>query len=80
MKLSNIENVNAFLAAVDRCAGEVYLLSNEGDRFNLKSTLSRYVAMGALLSKDGDKLELWCDNKDDERLMLSFFAGHPEVI
>lgn len=77
MKLTNVENVNEFLSAVDKCVGNVYLTSQEGDKINLKSKLSQYIAIAALV-KNND-LELWCDNKDDERLMLAFFTNHPEV-
>lgn len=79
MKLKNSEEVEAFLAAVDRCRGEVYLMSADGDKLNLKSMISRYVSMGKLLSENGDKLELFCDCKDDEHHFFRFFREHPEV-
>lgn len=49
MRLRNINDVNDFLAVVENCVGEVYLTSQYGDKFYLKSYMSRYVAMGALL-------------------------------
>ena len=77
MKLTTINNVNEFLVAVDKCKGNVYLTSAEGDKINLKSKLSQYVAIGALVRNN--ELELWCDNKDDERVMIDFFTRNPEV-
>ena len=58
MKLSKIEQVNEFLAIVDSCKGEVTLRSVDGDIFNLKSTLSQYIAIAALLGQHGDELLL----------------------
>ena len=80
MKLKNIVVVNDFLSAVDNCNGEVYLVSIYGDRFCLKSHMSRYVAMGALLSEHGDELELYCENKEDEGNFFNFFNIHQEAL
>ena len=80
MRLRNIDDVNAFLSVVDDCTGEVYLTSIYGDKFALKSKMSRYIAMGALLGNHGDELELFCDNYDDELKFLKFFNTHREVL
>ena len=80
MKLSNITQVNEFLAVVKNCKGEVYLTSAQGDKFNLKSALSQYVAMGALLGNHGDELELWCDDREDESKFIQFFKENPSVV
>ena len=79
MRLKNIEEINAFLATVNSCRGEVWLESQYGDKFNLKSKLSQYVAMGALLSDKDEVLELFCSNKDDEQRFLQYFMEHPGV-
>lgn len=80
MKITNITQVHEFLAEVNKCKGEVYLTSSEGDKFNLKSALTQYVAMGALLGNHGDELELWCENKDDEANFVQFFLDNPDVV
>ena len=79
MKLTKIEQVNEFLAIVDSCKGDVTLRSVDGDIFNLKSKLSQYIAIAALLGQHGDELELFCDSKQDEGLFIEFFVHHPEV-
>ena len=79
MKFSNIEQINDFLATVDKAKGDVYLLSLSGDKYNLKSKLSQYISIGALLSEQGDSLELYCDLKEDESYFLNFLFSHPEV-
>ena len=66
MKLSKIEQVNEFLSIVDSCKGDVTLRSLDGDIFNLKSKLSQYIAIAALLGQHGDELELFCSDREDE--------------
>lgn len=80
MKIKDNATLHSFLTAVDQCEGEVYLISPFGDRYNLKSELSKYIAIGALLSKDGDYLELFCENKEDEGNLMKFFIENPQVL
>lgn len=80
MKLKNTDEIDAFQAAVDQTKGDVWLVSPYGDRYNLKSALSRYVAVGKLLSLHGDALELFCDKREDEAVFYKFFAENPQVL
>lgn len=79
MKFTKISQVEDFLAAVNAAKDNVWLTSIYGDKYNLKSLLTQYVAIGALLKDKGDELELFCDKKEDEALFLKFFFEHPEV-
>ncbi len=72
MKLKDVNQVNEFLAAVNQCKDQVYLVSPYGDRFNLKSQLSQYIAIAALVNQAGDDLELFCDSKEDEAVMMKY--------
>lgn len=80
MRIINILELNDFLAAVNATEGDVYLRSPYGDCYNLKSLFSQYVAIGELLGKHGDELELYCDNRDDEVLFFKFFKDNPDVL
>ena len=80
MKLKNEIEINDFLSAVDRAKHPVFLVSVEGDRYNLKSTLSRYVAIAELIKDYGTELELFCDDVNDEKYFFGFFLSHPEVL
>lgn len=80
MKILNEKELNSFLEAVSKAKGNIFLKSAEGDCFNLKSPLSRYVAIGELLSGHGDELELFCDNRSDEQFFFKFFKENPEVL
>ena len=75
MRLTNIKDVQKFIDVVNSCQGDVYLKSQEGDVFNLKSSLSQYIAIGKLIEESGDDLELFADNKEDEATLLQFLVG-----
>lgn len=74
MKLKDAAQVNEFLAAVNQCKDQVYLVSQYGDKFNLKSQLSQYIAIAALVNQAGEDLELFCDSKEDEAIMLKYIV------
>lgn len=80
MKITKEIQIADLLAAVENCKHDVWLTSIYGDKFNLRSAISRYLAIGALLSEHGDELELWCDSKEDEVNFRKFFKEHPETL
>ena len=65
MKLKNIKEVEEFRKVIHACAGDVYL----------KSALSEYIALGQLLSEQGDNLELFADRREDEARLIEFLAN-----
>ena len=71
MKLTNVKDVQKFIAAVNACENDVYLKSVEGDVFNLKSSLSQYIAIGRLIEDAGENLELFAQTREDEARLLS---------
>ena len=74
MKLKNIHEVEQFRNVIHQCKDDVFLKSQEGDVFNLKSAMSEYIALGRLLSEQGDSLELFASNREDEGLLLNFLG------
>lgn len=74
MKLRNIKDVKKFISVLDECKRDVYLKSPEGDVFNLKSSLSQYIAIGRLLEENGDSLEMFADDPADEALLIGFLV------
>lgn len=80
MKIKNITDVKTFLEVVNQCEGDVTLTSIYGDKFNLKSTLTQYVAVAALVGEHGEELELWCSNKNDEAKFLRMFHDNPNMV
>lgn len=80
MKLANITEVENFLKTVDECKGDVWLESIDGDKINLKSRLSQYIAINALISCESDRLELFCSESSDESKFYKFFSEYPKVL
>ncbi|HHU70880.1 MAG TPA: polya polymerase [Clostridiales bacterium] len=73
MKIMNITDVNGFFKVIDECVGKVELVTGEGDRLNLKSKLSQYVALANVFS-DGkiDELEIVAYEKEDIKRLIDF--------
>ena len=78
MKIQNIKDVDAFFKVIDQCKGKVELVSAEGDRVNLKSKLTQYLAMANMFSNGYIKeLDLVATDKDDvERLIDFMYNGN----
>lgn len=74
MKLTNIKDVQKFIETVNACEHEVYLKSVEGDVFNLKSSLSQYIAIGRLIEDAGESLELFAQTREDEARLLKMLT------
>ena len=70
LSLHNID-VAEFLAVLDTCEGNVFLVTNEGDRLNLKSKLCQIVGLTKLI--EGGKIaeaSIICENKNDESKLI----------
>lgn len=80
MNLTKISHVEDFLSVVNSCEGNVTLVSPYGDTYNMKSLLTQYVAIGALLGERGDELELFCSLPEDESKFMKFFRENPETL
>lgn len=74
MLLKNLEDARILIDIVKKCKGDVFLRSiDRAEEFNLKSTLSQYIAIAKLCDEKGESYEICCDNKDDEVYMMQFF-------
>ena len=75
MLLKNVKDIESLLSAIAKCKGDVFLRSMDGsEEFNLKSTISKYVAIGRLCEEHGDEYEIFCAYKSDEQHLLGFFG------
>lgn len=74
MLLKNAKDIEALRAAIRQCEGDVLLKSCDGrETFNMKSTLSEYIAISKLLEEHGDTYEFFCVKSEDEGKLLAFF-------
>ncbi|MBQ9461318.1 MAG: hypothetical protein IJU51_05290 [Clostridia bacterium] len=74
-------DVKEFLAVIDTCEGDVFLVTDEGDRLNLKSKLCQLIGLTQLI--EGGKItnaHLECTNPEDETKLFRFnmFGKKPE--
>ncbi len=72
MKLHDID-VADFIRTVEKCKGDVFLKTPEGDCFNLKSRLSAIIGLTELI-KGGIIAEarLQCELQEDETKLFRF--------
>ena len=77
MKLQNITDVDKFFEVINTCKGKVEIVSNEGDRLNIKSKLTQFVAMSKIFNDPIIKdLELVAyDPEDVEKLIRFMMQG-----
>ena len=76
MKLYNIDNVEDFLGVVDQCKGTVELVTKEGDRLNLKSQLTKYVALTKLFADNAiPEMELVAHDPEDVNRLLDYMVN-----
>ena len=77
MTLTNVANVEKLLKAIEECEGKVELVTEQGDRFNLKSKLSQYVSFVKVLANQTvPSIEIITSNHTDaERLMKLMING-----
>ena len=72
MRISNMIELNHLMSAVNAAKGQVFLCSSQGDKYNLKSTLIRYVVLSSLFNYHNEELTLVCEFKEDEKLFAEF--------
>ena len=66
-------DVAEFLAVLDTCEGNVFLVTNEGDRLNLKSKLCQIVGLTKLIEVGKiAEASIICENKNDESKLFRF--------
>ena len=66
-------DVKAFISVIDTCEGDVFLVTDEGDRLNLKSKLCQLIGLTQLI--EGGKISnahLECANPDDLSKLFRF--------
>ena len=66
-------DVPAFLHVLDACDGNVYMMTRDGDRLNLRSKLSQLIGLTALI--EGGKIVkafVMCERESDEEKLIRF--------
>ncbi len=80
MKLENVNNVEGLFKVLDSCKGKIELVSDEGDRINLKSKLTQMIMTANLLNTATIKeLELLVSDPDDMKKVITFMMQDAAV-
>ena len=72
IELYNVNAVN-LMEMVDKCKHDVYLVTDEGDRLNLKSKLCQFMGIARLI--EGGKIakaSIECEDTDDYSMLIRF--------
>lgn len=76
MKIQNISDIDGFFKHIDECKGKVELVTDEGDRLNLKSKLSQYVSLAKIFADNMiPEMELVVYDPEDTIKLMNFMAG-----
>lgn len=76
IKLYKIDNFAAFMDLINGCEGDVCIISPQGDRLSLKSTLVKFVALAKLFNSNIiEELELEVSDKCDEQKIIDFMIN-----
>ncbi|PWM45689.1 MAG: hypothetical protein DBX47_03875 [Clostridiales bacterium] len=62
-----------FMEAIDQCKGDVYIITEEGDKLNLKSQFCRLIGVAKLVEGGMIKsAKVVCENPEDDSLLFRF--------
>ena len=76
MKVENIKDIDKFFFLLNSCKGRVELVTGEGDRLNLKSKLTQYVALANIFSNgEIPQMEIIASEKEDVDKLLNFMIN-----
>lgn len=73
MKLKQNANLTEFINAAKKCRHDLYYETGEGDRLNLKSTLSDYIFAASVDDRNFlTKGKVVCEDVNDYRLIADY--------
>lgn len=70
MRIRSVQDIEALKEAVGQCSRAVWLESVNGDKYDLKSEFSQYIAIGALIQDTDEQLELFAADPRDQMIMM----------
>lgn len=82
MKIKNIDNPEEFLKVIDSCQGKVELITDDGDRLNLKSKLCQLVSLSTIFSSSAQipEMEIVAHELEDSKKIMDFLYERTNVI
>jgi len=75
MKVSNITDYKKFMQVICSCKGKVELVTSEGDRLNLQSTLCQYLALTDMFTEAKiDEVEIITYEPEDTSRIINYLV------
>ena len=76
MKVMNIDDPEKFFEVINKCKGTVELVTAEGARLNLKSQLTKYVAITKLFADNMiPEMEIVAHDPEDVNRLLEYMVS-----
>ena len=76
MKIMNVDDPEKFFEVINQCKGTVELVTTEGDRLNLKSELTKYVALTKLFADNEiPEMEIVAHEPDDVNRLINYMMN-----
>ena len=76
MTLENVSNIEGLFEIINTCKGNVELVSEEGDRINLKSRLTQYLAVAGVFAHGYvPQLQLIIEDPEDMDKIMEFIVS-----
>lgn len=74
MKINNIKNPEEFFKVVDKCEGQVELVTGDGDRLNLKSKLCQLISLSNIFATATEipELEIIAHEPGDMKVLFDY--------
>lgn len=74
--MHNIE-FSELCTAIDKCKGNVYLVTSDGNKLNLKSKLCQLLGLSQIFNcAEISEATLVCENTEDESLLFRYNLFH----
>lgn len=71
VKFYNIKSIDKFMKVIDSCKGKIEIVTENGDKLNLKSKLSQYIAIVKLFGINAIKeIEVITHERSDFDILL----------
>ena len=74
-------DLQKFIKAIDQCKGQVYLVTEEGDKLNLKSKFCQIIGLTQIIHGGiVTEAKIVCDDPDDESMLFRFNLFGEEIL
>ena len=73
MKIRNKDELKLFEETLDRCDASVLVLTAQGDQYDLKDPMQRYLGIAEMIGeKENDEPEVFTSSREDEMELFGY--------